>query len=86
MHLINASLTLFAFDRIPSLGYNCHPSLSRTGTDTKTPAENPLFGVLIIIFEVIEWQRNVHINQKSGGACAYMVFASAWQVQMVARF
>jgi len=75
------------FDRIIPLGYNCHPSPSRacTGTDPKTPAENPLFGVLIIIFEVNEWQQNVHINPRSGDACACMVFASAWPVQMVAR-
>jgi hypothetical protein len=27
-------LPSFLFDRIPSLGYNCDPSLSRTGTGT----------------------------------------------------
>jgi hypothetical protein len=36
----------FGLVLITPLGYNCHPSL-------KTPAEKPLFGVLIIIFEVV---------------------------------
>ena len=34
---------LLSFDRITPLGYNCDPSM-------KTPAENTLFGVLIIYF------------------------------------
>ena len=37
---------LLSFDRITPLGYNCDPSM-------KTPAENPLFGVLINII----WSR-----------------------------
>jgi hypothetical protein len=65
---------------------NRDTSRASIGTDLKTPAEIPLFGVLIIIFEVSEWQQNVHINPESGGACACMAFASACPVQMAGRY